>query len=103
MKIIQKLSDLIEEELGDAEKYIVLAMTNKEDSPTLAATFYKLSTEEMGHVMMLHEQVVAIISEYRRTNGDPPIDMQSVYDYLHKRHIEKANEIRIQQALYKSW
>ena len=101
MKIISKLSDLIEEELGDADKYINLALNTREDFPNLSATFYKLSTEEMGHVNMLHDQVVSIISDYRRSHGDPPEKMQAIYDYIHGKHIEKANEIKIAQALYK--
>ena len=101
MKIISKLSDLIEEELNDADKYISLALDTREDYPNLSATFYKLSTEEIGHVNMLHEQVVFLISEYRRSHGDPPERMQSIYDYIHGKHISKANEIKIAQALYK--
>ena len=101
MKIISKLSDLIEEELGDSDKYISLALNIREDYPNLSSTFYKLSVEEMGHVNMLHDQVVSIISEYRRTHGEPPEKMQAVYDYIHEKHISKANEIKIAQALYK--
>ena len=101
MKIIQLLSDRIEEELNDAEFYIKEALYAKEDFPNLSATFYKLSTEEMGHANMLHDQVVSIISEYRKSHGDPPDKMQAIYDYLHQKHIDKANEIKIEQALYK--
>ena len=101
MKIISKLSDLIEEELNDADKYIRLALDTREDNYALSATFYKLSLEEINHMKMLHEQVVAIINEYRKDNGDPPERMQAIYDYLHGKHINKANEIMITQALYK--
>lgn len=102
MKLIQKLSDMIEEELADAEKYIRCAMNHKEDNLSLAATFAKLSNEEMNHMSMLHEQVVNIINEYRKEHGNPPEKMQAIYDYLHQKHIEKANEIRIMQSLYKT-
>jgi hypothetical protein len=57
--------------------------------------------EEMGHVNMLHEQVASLITDYRKANGNPPEKMQIVYDYLHKKYIERANEIKIMQALYK--
>ena len=101
MQIISKLSDMIEEELCDAEKYIQCAIEHKIDHPALAATFHRLSTEEITHVNLLHEQVVAIIAEYRKEHGDPPEKMQGIYEYLHKKHQDKANKIKVLQALFK--
>ena len=63
--------------------------------------FAKLSEEEMNHASMLHGQVIVLINEYRKEHGDPPERMQGIYDYLHKKHIDKANEIRITQGLFK--
>ena len=102
MQIISKLSDMIEEELDDAEKYINCALAHKEDDPALANTFYKLSTEEIGHEELLHTQVVAKITEYKKEHGDPPEKMQGVYEYLHKKHIEKANQIKALQSVFKA-
>ena len=101
MKLIEKLSDQIEEELCDAEKYIDCAMKMKGDYPELAATYAKLSNEEIAHMMMLHDQVVRLITEWRQKNGDPPEKMMGIYEYLHKKHMQKANEIKVKQALYK--
>ena len=61
MKIIEELSDMIEEELGDAEKYINCAAKVKKEDRSLADTFYLLSNEEMEHAAILHDQVMAII------------------------------------------
>lgn len=101
MQLISKLSDMIEEELNDAEKYIRCALDKKESYPGLASAFYKISLEEMGHVNILHEQVIALIAEYRKEHGDPPERMQGIYDYLHKKHIDHANEIKVLQAIFK--
>ena len=101
MQLIANLSDMIEEELEDAEKYIKCAMKHKDDHPALATTFAKISAEEMGHVALLHDQVVAIIAEYRKEHGDPPERMQGIYEYLHKKHVEKANSIKVLQGLFK--
>ena len=101
MQLIANLSDMIEEELEDAEKYIKCAMKHKDDHPALAVTFAKISAEEMGHVALLHDQVVAIIAEYRKEHGNPPERMQGIYEYLHKKHIEKANSIKVLQGLFK--
>lgn len=102
MQIISKLSDMIEEELNDAEKYIKCALTYKDEDPSLANTFYKLSTEEMGHVDSLHTQVTAKIAEYRKEHGDPPERMQGIYDYMHKKQVERANSIKASQNVFKT-
>ena len=101
MKIIEKLSEMIEEELEDAEKYIKCALHHKEDNPGLADTFYQLSKQEMGHVDMLHAQVKDQIESYRAQNGDPPEGMKMLYEYLHKKHIDHALEIRHAMEMYK--
>lgn len=102
MKLIKCLSELIEEEIEDAEHYIDLASKWKEDYPDTADLFYELSLEEMGHMEKLHGEVVELIEEYRKEKGDPPKEMMFVYDYLHKRHIDKASKVKSKQALYKS-
>ena len=43
MKIIETLSNQIEEELEDAEKYIRCALEKKEQDPALADTYYRLA------------------------------------------------------------
>jgi len=101
MKIIEKLSDMISDELKDAEKYARCALMHKEDMPELAETFFKLSNDEMTHMSLLHEQVARIIMDYRRKNGDPPEGMKALYEYLHKKHIDHAAEIKTMQSMYR--
>lgn len=99
MKIIQQLSEQIDDELDDANKYIHEALMVKSSYPKVADVYYKLSTEEMNHVNMLHNAVTAIINEIRQTQEVPP-SMQAVYDYLHQKQIDKAALVRATQAEY---
>ena len=80
MQLISDLSDMIEEELDDAEKYIHCAMKHKETNAKLADAFYRISLEEMGHANILHDQVVMLISDYRKEHGEPPERMLGIYE-----------------------
>lgn len=101
MKIIEILSEKIEEEVCDAKSYIKLAIDYKEEYPELSRTLYTLSTQEMEHMNLLHNEVTEIIKRYRETKGDPPADMLAVYEYLHKKQIEKAADVKVMQNMYK--
>lgn len=98
MKIIEKLSDMIEEEIADAEKYAKCALKYKDERPQLSVLFKTLSNEELDHERRLHDAVVQIINEIRQTQDVPP-EMQAVYEYLHKKQIDKVAEVKILHSM----
>ena len=102
MKLIKEIEELIEDEICDVKKYAKMAAELKTEHPALAQALYTISTQEDAHQAALHSEVVALIEEHRRKHGEPPAAMMAVYDYLHKRHIEKLVEARRYQDLYKS-
>ena len=86
--------------LAESEKYAKKALEYKDSNRKLADVFSTLSSEEMKHMSMLHAEVVKIIDDYRKANGDPPPGMQMVYDILHEKHIEDAKAVKILQNMY---
>ena len=101
MKIIEKLSDKIADEIASAECYAKCALEYKEERPQLAETFYRIANEKMNHMGLLHTQVATIIDEYRKSKGEPPQGMQTLYEILHRKHIEQAAAVKGMLALYK--
>lgn len=101
MRKIKILMEHIEDELKDARTYAKLALEYKHDDPELGDLFYKLSGEEMNHMNALHKAVISHIEDYRREKGEPPEAMMAVYEYLHKRDIDCAEEVGILQGMYR--
>jgi hypothetical protein len=102
MKLIKELEELIEDEVHDVKKYAKMAVELKADHPQLAQVLYTISAQEEGHQQMLHGEVVRIIEQYRREHGEPPAAMMAVYDYVHKKHIERMAEAKRYQEMYRS-
>ena len=101
MELIKKLSQMIDEELNDADKYIDCALKHKDERPALARVFSELSAAEMEHQRMLHDAVVQVITEYRNTHGEPPANMQAIYEYTHGQQIDKATKVKLKQAMFR--
>lgn len=101
MKKIQNLSNHIEKEIEAAQTYAKCALDMKETDPAIAEAYVKIAENHMANMGLLHNQVVAFISEYRKTNGEPPEHMMILYNILHKKHIENAAAVKGMLALYK--
>ena len=102
MKLIQELTEMIEEKIESVKEYAELAIAVRSEHPSLAQALYTISTQEDTHQAALHSEIVKIIEEHKRKHGEPPATMMAVYDYLHKRHIEKLADARRDQELYKN-
>ena len=100
MKIIKKLSSLIDGELDASERYIDCANKYKLEFPALSRVFATLSDNEMQHSNILHGEVVKMIEKYRAEQGEPPEGMMAIYEYLHEKHIDRAADIKRLQEIY---
>lgn len=102
MKLIRDLEELIDEEIDGVKHYAKMAAELKAEHPGLAQVLYTISTQEDTHQSAIHAEVVKIVEEHRRTHGEPPAAMLAVYEYMHKKHIEKLAEARRYQDVYKN-
>ena len=100
MQIIKDLASYIDEELGDAQKYIKKALCLKDDKPQLAQMFYRLSMEEMDHMNRLHNEVVRVINKHRESGAETPDGMELAYEILHEKSVEWATEIKVMQNMF---
>lgn len=101
MKEIELLSEHIDDEINDAGVYARLALEWRERDPDTAEVFAKLSGEESEHMDALHRAAVRVIERYRDEHGEPPEGMRAVWDYLHRKQIERAGEVRALQELWR--
>lgn len=102
MTLIKELEELIEDEIHDVEKYAKMAADMKPAHPALAQVLITIASQEENHQAMLHGEVVKIIEAHRKQHGEPPATMMAVYDFLHKRHINKLAEARRYIEIYKT-
>lgn len=102
MTLIKELEELIEDEIHDVEKYAKMAADMKPTHPALAQVLITIASQEENHQAMLHGEVVKIIEAHRKQHGEPPAAMMAVYDFLHKRHINKLAEARRYIEIYKT-
>lgn len=101
MKIIEKLSDDIEKKISQAECSARSALELKDSYPALAEVYHKIAVQELADMGLLHTQVVSIIDDYKKKNGDPPQAMKVLYDILHRKHIEHTVTVKNMLSLYK--
>ena len=101
MKIIKELSEYIDDELGDAKKYVKKALHLKEKMPQLAQIFFQLSMEEMEHMNRLHTEAERLIAKKQEEGTEIPLGMAEAYEILHERAVNWAKEIKVMQAMFR--
>lgn len=101
MNVMTLLMERIDDELQDACDYAKMALEYRDTEPELAVLFARLSEEEMTHMQLLHGAAVEQIERIRRQGGTVPEAMAAVYEYLHKRQIDKAESVKRYQSMYR--
>ncbi len=92
----------MEEEMQGAEEYIKCAMRYKDEDVMLAKMYSDMSADELKHALALHDAAVRLINEYKQKGEVVPPEMKAVYDYLHEKHMDRFNAIKLQQATFRA-
>lgn len=100
MKIIKDMSEDIETTMDMAESNIKKAIQYKDEYPLVAKAYYAKSIALMDTIKGMHDGITALIKAYREQNGEPPVPMMAVYNYLHERHINQSVMIKNLQDIY---
>ena len=91
MREIKLLMEHVEDEIRDAETYAKLALQYRTTDKELSSAFVTLSTQEINHSEILHDQAVRLI----RARGEPaPVSMQAVWDWEHDNYIERVAKVK---------
>lgn len=69
-------------------------MLYKDSDTDISRMFAELAGEELRHVTRLHDEVVELIEKARESGETVPTGMMEIYEYLHKRQIEKTNQAK---------
>ena len=101
MKIIKDVSQDIESALDLAEHYAKQAILLETNYPALAQHYLGASSQVLDIMKNFHNDIVNIINDYRKTEGEPPAPMQVMYDYIHERLINKAAAVKNLQTMFK--
>lgn len=95
--LIEKADDTLEEIFFYAEKAHHLRAEHKE----LADTYIKIAEMHIGIYNMLHERMVALIAEYRKSGDNPPASMLEIWNYEHEKLVKEFSEAKFLVEEYK--
>lgn len=101
MKEMKEVIRNIYDELEDAEKYAKAAVRVRMTQPELAAVYYRLANEELGHMETLHKQAAEMIEAVKRTGREVPVEMRVIWEWEHEKMMDETADVRRLLEMYK--
>ena len=101
MKILKDLIAKADDTLEEIEWYAEKAHNLRGEHKELADTFIKISETHITIYNMLHERMVALIAEQRKTGTPPPVGMLEIWNYEHEKLIKEFSEAKFLVEEYK--
>ncbi len=101
MKILKDLIAKADDTLEEIEWYAEKAHHLRVDHKELADTYIKVAEMHVTIYNMLHERMVALIGEQRKTGTPPPAGMLEIWNYEHEKLIKEFSEAKFLVEEYK--
>jgi hypothetical protein len=95
--LIEKANDTMEEVEFYAEKAHHLRAEHK----SLADTYNKIAEMHIEIYKMLHEKMVELIGEHKRSGHQPPPEMLAIWNYEHEKMVKMFSEAKYMVEEYK--
>lgn len=101
MKILKDLIEKANDTMEEIEWYGEKAHHLRTDHKALADTYIKIAEMHVSIYSMLHEKMVMLIDEQKRSGAHVPSEMQVIWDYEHERLIKEFSEAKFLVDEYK--
>jgi DNA polymerase/3'-5' exonuclease PolX len=94
MKILAELIEKAEDTLEEVEFYGRQAQHLKVTDKSVADLYNKLATTHIEIYGNIHREIVNLIEEHKRTGHQPPPEMLAIWNYEHKKLIERFTKAK---------
>jgi hypothetical protein len=101
MKILKDLIAKAEDTLDEIEWYAKEALILRNEHKELSDVYIKIAESHVSIYNMLHERMVALIGEQRKTGTPPPVGMLEIWNYEHEKLIKEFSEAKFLVEEYK--
>lgn len=100
MRILTDLIEKAEDTLDEIDWYATKAHHLKMDNRPLADTYIKIAEMHITIYGMLHDRMVALIEESKKTMT-PPKEMLSIWEFEHNKLVKEMAEAKFLVEEYK--
>lgn len=94
MKLIKKITEMMDEELAGAKAYAELAIEHKEHHPELSKTFYEIAVMELSHADMLHAQAAKLIEKRRQAHDGHSESIDLICEWIHEHKAKQSKVVK---------
>lgn len=101
MKILKDLIEKSNDTFEEIEWYAEEAMRLKNEDKVLADTYIKISEMHIDIYKMLHDRMVEVIDEYKKSGSEVPDAMKVIWDYEHEKLMKKFARLKYLVEDYK--